>query len=63
MAFVAPDHADAALAALRSRPEGAAAVCIGRAVEGLAGQVVMRTWMGARRVIEMPRGEQLPRIC
>ncbi|MFD9793589.1 hydrogenase expression/formation protein HypE [Streptomyces sp. NPDC059070] len=63
VAFVAPHQADAALAAMRSTHEGASAVVVGRAVAGPAGRVVMRTRMGARRVIEMPRGEQLPRIC
>ncbi|GGP94332.1 hydrogenase expression/formation protein HypE [Streptomyces melanogenes] len=63
VAFVAPEHADEALAALRSLPEGSDAVRIGRATEDPAARVVMRTLMGAGRVVDMPLGEQLPRIC
>lgn len=63
VAFVAPDAADAALDAMRALPEGAAAVRIGEAVDGQAGRVVMRTLVGARRVLDMPVGELLPRIC
>ncbi|MEU1673076.1 hydrogenase expression/formation protein HypE [Streptomyces roseifaciens] len=63
--FVAPDAADAALAALRSLPEGSGAVRIGKVLpaDGHPGRVVMRTTVGARRVMDMPLGEQLPRIC
>ncbi|MFC5720913.1 hydrogenase expression/formation protein HypE [Streptomyces gamaensis] len=63
--FVAADAADAALAALRSLPEGGGAVRLGEvtAADGHPGRVVMRTAVGARRVVDMPLGEQLPRIC
>ncbi|MGW7520966.1 hydrogenase expression/formation protein HypE [Streptomyces sp. NPDC054796] len=64
VAFVAPDAADAALAALRARPEGAGAVRIGDVVApSPAGAVTLRTAVGASRVLDMPLGEQLPRIC
>lgn len=64
VAFVAPEAADPALAALRSLPEGAHAVRIGEVTpEGRSGRVVLRTLVGARRVVDMPLGEQLPRIC
>ncbi|MCX5205774.1 hydrogenase expression/formation protein HypE [Streptomyces sp. NBC_00237] len=63
VAFVAPEAADGALEAMRSRPEGSHAVRIGTAVRGHFGRVVMRTLMGAGRLIDMPVGEQLPRIC
>ncbi|MFP3986688.1 hydrogenase expression/formation protein HypE [Streptomyces sp. E11-3] len=63
VAFVAPAAADAALAALRARPEGAQAVRIGETADGPGGRVVLRTLVGARRVVDMPLGEQLPRIC
>ncbi|MEU3894826.1 hydrogenase expression/formation protein HypE [Streptomyces sp. NPDC045251] len=63
VAFVAPaDEADA-LTALRSLPEGRDAVHIGDVhTRGTAGRVVLRTPAGIRRVIDMPLGEQLPRI-
>ncbi|MFE6427268.1 hydrogenase expression/formation protein HypE [Streptomyces rochei] len=62
--FVAPAAADEALAALRSLPEGREAARIGEVPSsGEAGRVTLRTLVGARRVVEMPLGEQLPRIC
>ncbi|MEU9239611.1 hydrogenase expression/formation protein HypE [Streptomyces sp. NPDC048385] len=64
VAFVAADAADAALAALRSLPEGAQAVRIGEVLpQGPGGRVTLRTLVGARRIVDMPLGEQLPRIC
>ncbi|RLU89206.1 hydrogenase expression/formation protein HypE [Streptomyces griseocarneus] len=65
VAFVSSAAADEALAAMRSLPEGCAAVRIGEVTpaHGPLGRVVMRTVVGARRVVDMPLGEQLPRIC
>ncbi|WP_084703687.1 hydrogenase expression/formation protein HypE [Phaeacidiphilus oryzae] len=63
LAFVRPDRAADALAALRSAPggAGAGAARIGRVTD--AGRVVLHTLLGSRRTVEMPTGEQLPRIC
>ncbi|WP_372404493.1 AIR synthase-related protein [Streptomyces luteireticuli] len=65
VAFVAPGAAEEALAVLRSLPEGREAVRIGEVppAGGHPGRVVLRTAVGARRVMDMPVGEQLPRIC
>ncbi|MFI9722671.1 hydrogenase expression/formation protein HypE [Streptomyces sp. NPDC052396] len=65
VAFVSPAVADEALAAMHSLPEGGGAVRIGQVApsDGHPGRVVMRTVVGARRVVDMPVGEQLPRIC
>jgi hydrogenase expression/formation protein HypE len=63
VAFVAPDRADAVLAAMRARPEGTDAVRIGTVSDGQPGRVTVRTAMGSRRVLDMLVGEQLPRIC
>ena len=63
VAFVDPAHSEAVLAAMRSRPEGAGAAIIGRAVAEHQGMVVGRTPFGTTRVIERELGEQLPRIC
>jgi len=63
VAFVDPGHSAAVLEAMRSRPEGAGAVIIGRAVADHPGMVVGRTAFGTTRVIERELGEQLPRIC
>jgi hydrogenase expression/formation protein HypE len=64
LALVVPeDEAAAALAAMRSVPEGRAAVAVGRAVAAHPGQVRMTTPFGGSRIVDMPVGEQLPRIC
>ncbi|MEI5525590.1 hydrogenase expression/formation protein HypE [Streptomyces brasiliscabiei] len=64
VAFVSASVAEEALSAMRSLPEGAQAVRIGEvAARGPAGRVTLRTSVGARRIVEMPLGEQLPRIC
>ena len=63
VAMVAPAAADAVLAAMRSRPEGADAVAIGRVGPGPAGRVTARTLVGSTRIVDMLVGEQLPRIC
>ncbi|MBD0842156.1 hydrogenase expression/formation protein HypE [Streptomyces sp. TRM68416] len=64
VAFVAAHAADDALAALRSRPEGREAVRLGEVLpDGPRGRVTLRTLVGARRIVDMPLGEQLPRIC
>jgi hydrogenase expression/formation protein HypE len=62
-AFVPGDEAEAALAALRSLPEGEGAAIIGRVAEAPAGAVHLRTRMGTRRLLDLLSGEQLPRIC
>ena len=66
--FVPEAEAEAALAAMRSRPEGQGAAIIGRAVassEGTAhtARVQMITSFGGRRIVDRLVGEQLPRIC
>jgi hydrogenase expression/formation protein HypE len=62
LAVVAADAADAALAAWRALPEGAGAARVG-AISTRAGQVVLETRMGGHRLVDLPQGEQLPRIC
>jgi hydrogenase expression/formation protein HypE len=63
VAVVAPEHAGAALEALRAHEHGQMAAIIGRVTESHPGRVVLRTALGARRVVDMLVGEQLPRIC
>ncbi|MEU5321092.1 hydrogenase expression/formation protein HypE [Streptomyces sp. NPDC021056] len=64
VAFVAGDAAEEALAAMRSAEEGAQAMRIGQVLpDGPRGRVTLRTLVGARRIVDMPLGEQLPRIC
>ncbi|MEI4484764.1 hydrogenase expression/formation protein HypE [Frigidibacter sp. MR17.14] len=61
--FVPPDQAEAAVAAMRTRPEGQGACIVGRAVAAHPGMVTMRTLFGGSRIVDMLVGEQLPRIC
>ncbi|WP_185923621.1 hydrogenase expression/formation protein HypE [Streptomyces sp. WAC05374] len=63
VAFVPRDRAEAVLAAMRAHPLGAEAAVIGEAVAEHPGMVVARTGLGGTRVVDMPLGEQLPRIC
>ncbi|MFE0640533.1 hydrogenase expression/formation protein HypE [Streptomyces sp. NPDC058877] len=63
VAFVPRPQADAVLAAMRAHPLGAGATVIGEVVEEHPGMVVARTGLGGTRVVDMPLGEQLPRIC
>lgn len=63
VAFVPPDHADRALDLLRGTSPGRAPVRLGVVGEGPAGWVTVRGTLGATRVVDVPLGEQLPRIC
>lgn len=63
VACVAADQAAQVLAAMRRHPAGAGAVQVGEVVPGPPGRVSVRTPFGTRRVVPMPVGEQLPRIC
>ncbi len=63
VAFVPPDQADAALAAMRGSAAGRGAAIIGQAVAAHPGLVTMTTPFGGARIVDMLVGEQLPRIC
>ena len=63
VAIVAPGAADQALATLRRHEYGHDAVRVGRVTDAHPRRVVLRTTLGARRVVDMLVGEQLPRIC
>ncbi len=60
---VAAEYAETALATLRLHPLGRQAAAIGKVTAEHSGRVVLRTVYGARRIIEMPVGLLLPRIC
>jgi hydrogenase expression/formation protein HypE len=55
--------ADAALETLRGHPLGRDAALVGRFTERTDPPVVLETAAGGRRLVEMPYGEELPRIC
>jgi hydrogenase expression/formation protein HypE len=63
VAFVPGERAGEVLAAMRAHPLGRAARRIGTCVAEHPGMVVARTALGGTRVVTMPIGEQLPRIC
>lgn len=63
VAFVPPDVADDVLAAMHAHEAGARAVRVGTVVDSHHGMVVGTTALGAARLIDLPLGEQLPRIC
>jgi hydrogenase expression/formation protein HypE len=63
IAVVPGDEADAALRAARNHPLGEHAAIIGEIVVEHAGTVAVKTPLGTERIVDMPIGEQLPRIC
>ena len=63
LAFVPAERADEVLAAMWAHPYGVGARRIGSCVAEHPGMVVARTALGGTRVVNMPIGEQLPRIC
>jgi hydrogenase expression/formation protein HypE len=63
LAVVAPEAADAALAALRGVSGGEEAALIGEVSAEPARTVLMPTQFGGTRLIDMLIGDPLPRIC
>jgi len=63
VAIVPGEAADVVLQAMQAHPLGRSACRIGTCVPDHAGMVVARTGMGGTRVVDLPIGEQLPRIC
>jgi hydrogenase expression/formation protein HypE len=63
VAFVAPEAADAALAALRAVDGCGRAVEIGEVKTDPPGMVLVNTAFGGRRVMDQLVGDPLPRIC
>ncbi len=63
VAIVAPEVADEVLEAMRAHKYGIDSAIIGHVVESHAGRVVAKTAIGGSRVVDLPAGELLPRIC
>jgi len=63
VAVVAPEAAEAVLAAMRQHPLGAEATVIGTVAAEPVGRVLLRTRIGGMRLVDMLTGEMLPRIC
>jgi hydrogenase expression/formation protein HypE len=63
VAILPEEAADRVLLAMRSSELGRDAAVIGRVVADHPGLVTARTAIGGRRVVDLPAGELLPRIC
>jgi hydrogenase expression/formation protein HypE len=63
IAIVAERDAELVLGAMQAHELGKEAVVIGRCGPDHRGMVVARTALGGNRVVDLPIGEQLPRIC
>ena len=58
-----PADADEVLAEMKANQYGTGSTIIGEIIKDHPGQVVMQTRMGVSRIVDMPVGELLPRIC
>jgi hydrogenase expression/formation protein HypE len=63
VAFVPERDSARALEILRRHEVSGSAVRIGRVVDQPERVVTLKSAIGARRILDMPAGEQLPRIC
>ena len=63
VAIVGKDNADLVLRIMSENEYGKDAVIIGEVIDKPAGRVLMKTGIGATRVIDVLAGEMLPRIC
>jgi len=63
VAVVSRDAAGEALRLLRAHPSGEQAAVAGTVGPDRAGTVVLQTRAGGRRILDLPRGLLLPRIC
>ncbi|MGA2864196.1 MAG: hydrogenase expression/formation protein HypE [Verrucomicrobiota bacterium] len=62
-AFLPEGEAERALAILRAHPGSAGACRIGQVTDQRSPKVLLRSTLGALRILDMSSGEQLPRIC
>ncbi len=63
VAFVPETQAEDMLMAIRKNEYGEDAAIIGHVVDDHPGMVVAKTALGTSRVVDLPAGELLPRIC
>ena len=63
VAILPEDAAEKVLAVMRGHEYGKEAAIIGQVVETHPGMVTAKTTIGGRRVVDLPAGELLPRIC
>ncbi len=63
VAFIDERDSDRALKIMRGHATGTGAARIGNVIESTEGLVTLKSSIGAKRILDMPAGEQLPRIC
>ena len=63
LAFVPPEDTERVLAVMHADPHGRAACVIGHTTAEAPGSVGLRTALGGIRVVDLPLGELVPRIC
>ncbi|MDP4147668.1 MAG: hydrogenase expression/formation protein HypE, partial [Bacillota bacterium] len=61
--FVPEQYAAEVLEQMKKHPLGTNAKIIGRVVKQVSQKVYMKTIIGGKRIVDMPSGQQLPRIC
>jgi hydrogenase expression/formation protein HypE len=62
-AYVPESQADRALSILGAHPGSAGACRIGKVTDQRGAKVLLKSAIGATRILDMASGEQLPRIC
>ncbi len=63
VAFVPEEDVQHTLEIMRAHPNGAEACRIGKVSDQRSPKVLLKSAIGTQRILDMPSGEQLPRIC
>ena len=63
LAIVGQEDAELILQIMQSNKYGKESTIIGEVIENPAGKVLLETYIGGNRIVDMLTGEQLPRIC
>jgi hydrogenase expression/formation protein HypE len=63
VAIVSPGVSDSLINIMKRHPMGKETTLIGEVQESPAGMVLLKTFIGGKRIVEMLSGDQLPRIC
>ena len=62
-AFLPEREAKRALEVIRANPDGTGARRIGSVSDQRSARVLLKSAIGAQRILDMSTGEQIPRIC
>ena len=63
VAFVEPEEAERILKVMREDEMGKDSVIIGEVMATPKEKVILKTRIGGSRILDMPTGDLLPRIC